>query len=53
MKHPNVTMEVLKANMMRGYQAKYTFNTEQEAKAYFEKLKAELDKLPDFLRPKV
>lgn len=52
MKYPNATEEVMKANMTHGFRAKYTFGTEDEAKRFFNKVKTEMGKFPEFLRPK-
>lgn len=49
-KHPNVTNEIMKANLIRGYKAKYVFDTEEEAKVYFDRLKAEMGELPTYLK---
>lgn len=52
-KNPTVTEELSKALSTRGHRAKYEFYTEAEAKHYWNKLKSQLDKLPEFLKPKL
>lgn len=49
---PNPTIELIKANMTPGFNGKYRFDTEQEAKAFFDRMKSEMTNLPEYLRPK-
>jgi hypothetical protein len=50
-KRHNPTIEVLKCTSTQGFTTKYAFPTEQEAKEFYDKLKAEIDKLSEFLKP--
>lgn len=43
--------EIHKALLTRGFNGKYKFDTEQEAKVFFDKLKDGFEKLPDWLKP--
>lgn len=38
--------------MTLGFTGKYVFDTEEEAKIFSNKMKAEMNKLPEFLKPK-
>lgn len=51
-KLPNPTIELIKANMASGFNGRYRFDTKQEAKQFFDRMKSEMSKLPEYLRPK-
>jgi|GEM_PF-6703649 hypothetical protein len=50
---PNPTIELIRADMTPGFKQRYKFDTKQEAKMFFDKMKAEMNKLPEYLRPKI
>jgi hypothetical protein len=49
----NVDTYLLQANMTHGFKSKLEFESEDEAKKFYDKVKSKMELLPDFLKPKL